>query len=472
MTFSINIGTDTETTSRDFDSILNDLYDNESKVITPRFVRDAVFSSWVNSGIKPTGDYIGVDSVNPADRDIKYKQFFGKRHLDGVDIMDSSLLSSDTDIFFFNTKDDSDPDNISTKLSFLAGDDPSLFVNAPYIEATTLAGTTSQSYDFINLSNDIGLNTLTDNVNVNGVIFPGPTAIPTNNDLMLWDGTNNVLKFEELTLTSPTLGATGATLSILSATSAVNGHPLEFTDLTPLPKTWNANLPIASTNQNEAINTMLYKLIYPYLPPLVDLVLCPPYASGYIEIGMNVLIPIKYTITKRTNKIVYFNLSNMISSTAFCPITGSGFITQTGILNGLLTPGSTTNNFTLTVIDDYVPPSTVMDTVTLTEVYPYFHGFGTTASSGVLNTYTKIIEPQTNQQINIFGTGDYYFIYDSTYGALSDILDGSDVSIFGSATTGTVILNSPDTYWGPKQYNWYKISVNELTPSQFYKFNF
>lgn len=471
MTFSINIGTDTETTYRSFNSILSDLYDNESKVISPEFVRDAVFSSYVESALKPTNGYIGVDSLNPTDKDIKLKQFYGKRHYNGTDIMTDSLLLSDTDIFFYNTKDDNDSNNISTKLSFLSGADYSLFDKAPYIKVTTLAGTTSQSYDFINQNGEINLSTNTYDINLNGITFSN--NIPTNNDLMFWSSLNNKVVFDELTLTATSsIGATGSTLSFLSGTTNLNGYPLEFTDTRPLPRTWNDNLPIASININESINTMLYKLIYPYLPPLVDLRLISPYDNGYIEIGMNVLVPIEYTITKRTNKIVNINLTNMISSTQFCPITGGGFITQTGILNGVLTPGTTTNDFTLTVMDDYVPPAVVSDTITLTEIYPYFHGFGTTITSLNLNTYTKIIEPKQNQSINIFGTGDYYFIYDSTYGDLSDIKDGSNSSIIGSSTNGFINLNSPDSYWGPKEFKWYKIPINELNPGQFYQFNF
>ena len=217
----------------------------------------------------------------------------------------------------------------------------------------------------------------------------------------------------------------------------------------------------------------LYKLIYEYLPPLVELVLCSPYDSGYIEIGMNILIPIKYTITKRTNKIVNINLTNMISSTQLCPIINDGFLTQTGNLNGLLTPGSITNDFTLTVIDDYIPPAVVSDMITLSEVYPYFHGCGSTITSLNLNTYTKIIEPEQNQKINIFGSGDYYFIYDSTYNDLVEILDETGTDIISSSTNSLIMLNSPDSYWGPKEFKCYKIpSVNISTPGEFYEFKF
>ena len=188
---------------------------------------------------------------------------------------------------------------------------------------------------------------------------------------------------------------------------------------------------------------------------------------------MNILVPIKYTITKRTNKIVNINLTNMISSTQLCPIIDDGFLTQSGNLNGVLTSGSLTNDFTLTVIDDYVPPATVSDTVTLNEVYPYFHGFGTSVNSLNLNTYDKIIEPEQNQKINIFGSGDYYFVYDSTYGDLVEILDETGTDVISSSTNSLIILTSPDAYWGSKEFKCYKIpSVNITSAGEFYEFKF
>ena len=468
MTFSINNGTDTESSYKEFDDILNELFDNDSKLITPRSIRDAVFSTYVEPALKPTGSYIGIDTLNPLDRDIKSKQFYGKRSYLSNDTMSDSLLSSDSDIFFYNTKSDSDISNVSTKISFLSGTDTSLFDNSPYIKVSTLSGTESQSYGFVNLS-DINFNGT--NVNLNGITFSStvfPNPVPTNNDLMFW--LNDSIVFKEIELTEPSyIGATGSTLSLVSGNVSLNNYSLDFTDLTPLPKTWNDNLPIASINVGESLNTMLYKLIYEYLPPLVSLELLPPYDSGYIELGMNVLIPIKYTIVKRTKKVVYFNLVNLISSSQFCPIDQGGFVTQTGIVNGVLTSGSTTNDFTLIVIDEH--PTTVSDTVSLIEILPYFHGFSDKPmGNGILYDLSKIIEPKTNKSLNIYGSGDYYFIYDSQYGTLNEILDGDDVPV--SSDTGLVNLNSVESYWGPKQFRWYKISIDETNLGKIYKFNY
>jgi hypothetical protein len=464
MSFTINLLTDTETSYRDFDSILADLPDNLDKLIPPRYIRDAVFSSWVTSVFKPTNGYIGVDAVDPSNRDIKLKMLFGKRKYI-TDILDTTLLTSDTDIFFFNTRLDTES-NIKTKLSFLAGQDISLHSTAPYINAYTLGTTGSISYDFVG-PNNVNLTSTNDYIIIDSITFSGITATPVNNDILMFN--NGVLGFEQLTITSASLGATGATLSILSNPANVNGYSLEFTDLRPLPVGFNDNLPIASTNEDVSMYSMLLKIIYPYLPPLVSLELLSPYESGYIEIGNNVLIGIKYTITKRTENIAYINLENMISSSNVCPIKGNGFITKTGTYNGILTPGSVVNYFKLTVIDEHVPPTTVSATASITEIYPYFHGFSDLlVSNSLLYELTKIIQPESTKSINIMGTGDYYFLFDSTYSDLTDILDGNLVSV--PFTNGTAILNSPNGYWGTKTYKWYKISVNEVNPSIFYQF--
>mgnify|MGYP001282982513 CR=1 FL=1 len=480
MAFTINIGSPTETEYRGFDSILNDLYDNDVKYINPKYIRDAVLYTYEESVLKPTDvsgviKYIGIDSEDPSNRDTKLKHFYGKRSFGGQDIMNTTLLDrsiNDTDIFFYNTKEDTDVNINSTKLSFLAGSDFSLFDKAPYIKSTILDSSATQGLDIVNKNGDINISSTSHNVNIDGVKFPLMSETPSNNDLMYWNSANDRLEFKEFTYSVASISSTGP-VNLLSANSFLNGYSLEFTDTTPLPKTWNDNLPMGSINVDESINTMLYKLIYEYLPPLVDLYLCSPYDSGYIEIGMNILVPIKYTITKRTNKIVNINLTNMISSTQLCPIIDDGFLTQSGNLNGVLTSGSTTNDFTLTVIDDYDPPATVSDTVTLNEVYPYFNGFGTSVNSLNLNTYDKIIEPEQNQKINIFGSGDYYFVYDSTYGDLVEILDETGTDVISSSTISLVILTSPDAYWGSKEFKCYKISsVNITIPGEFYEFKF
>ena len=99
---------------------LNILQDNDSKMISPRDLRDVQLSLWSSVTFKQTLasnsniHYIGTDFYNPSDRsqsNFARKFYFGKRSYSGTysysssyDIMNSTLLSSDTDIFFHNTK--------------------------------------------------------------------------------------------------------------------------------------------------------------------------------------------------------------------------------------------------------------------------------------------------------------------------------------------------------------------------------
>jgi hypothetical protein len=127
------------------DEVLNQLANNTSKLISPKEVRDAFLTSWSNSIFKIThpdlysnNPYIGIDTNNPSDRDFKHKILLGKRSNSLSDVMNTNLLDrsiNDTDIFFYNTKEDTDININSTKLSILAGDDSNYYQSAPYIES-------------------------------------------------------------------------------------------------------------------------------------------------------------------------------------------------------------------------------------------------------------------------------------------------------------------------------------------------
>lgn len=139
-TYSINIGTPTESTKvQDLQTFLNKLPDNTAQLISPRDARDSIFTTWENILIKETTvgsssiGYIGLD--NDA---LKAKMFIGKKAYTSQEILDNTLLSSDTDLFIFNGKSDSNPTLQDTKVSFLAGLIPGDYYYAPYIEATKI----------------------------------------------------------------------------------------------------------------------------------------------------------------------------------------------------------------------------------------------------------------------------------------------------------------------------------------------
>ena len=77
-TYSINVGTIIEASKKpDIYSALVDLPDNVQKKISPRDLRDAIFTSWATAVFKLTtpdsisDEYIGIDTSNPENRDVK-----------------------------------------------------------------------------------------------------------------------------------------------------------------------------------------------------------------------------------------------------------------------------------------------------------------------------------------------------------------------------------------------------------------
>ena len=177
LTYSINLNTITETTRQEsIYTVLNNLPNNTAKLISPRDVRNAFLTSWSNSIFKITTPdtfsnypYIGIDTNNPTDKDFKSKILLGKRSFGSLDTMSPTLLSSDTDIFFYNTKDDSSTQS-STKLTILAGTYSSYYPSAPYIESYY----TGSEID-LNINNpngSINMSSLTGRISVNNVNFP------------------------------------------------------------------------------------------------------------------------------------------------------------------------------------------------------------------------------------------------------------------------------------------------------------
>ena len=203
-TYSINTGTSTETmtyniigaTAIDLSPVLDILKDNSNKEINPKDIRDAVLTSFSNSAFKQTLasqstiSYIGVDTVNPnyLNKDVKKKVYFGKRAFSQLnsysytdDIMTSSLLNSDTDIFLYNTKKDTVSNN-RTKIAILAGTNSSLYANSPYLQSqlVTIGTYSSLSLDIVNptitggTATTMNFNSDYGTVSFNNLVFPRP----------------------------------------------------------------------------------------------------------------------------------------------------------------------------------------------------------------------------------------------------------------------------------------------------------
>ena len=91
---------------------------------------------------------------------------------------------------------------------------------------------------------------------------------------------------------------------------------------------------------------------------------------------------------------------------------------------------------------------------------------------------TKRIDIMGSQSLALSGSGYLYFIYPSSYGTLSNILDGNDFveythGSYGTWTYSTNTLNSPPGYWNSVNFYVYRKTLETtIPPSQIYKFNF
>jgi hypothetical protein len=509
MTFSINTGTSTEAsnynimgaTAVDFTSVLDVLQDNINKEINPKDIRDAVLTSWSSSAFKQTTasqstiSYIGIDNANTdyLNQDVKSKIYFGKRNYLGtnsnIDVMTPALLNSDADIFLYNTKRDTVSNN-RTRIAILAGTNSSLYTNSPYIQSqiVTVGTYSALSLDITNptlvggTATTINLNSDFGTVSINNIVFPRPQqsqgldiGLTAAGDGRVLSWNNGQMIWSDITFSADSfIGTTGSTTNIFGTPVIVNGHPFEFTESEPCPIEIG-DIKFGETFSSVSIVEMLRRIVYPYLSPLCSLSILPPYSSGYVEIGTSPLVKLSYTIDKRSLPTQTTILSYMIPG-SYPPITSVGQSTVSGVVNGVvITPvTSATSSFTITVTDGTQSNSS---TATLKGVYPYFYGFSalpimTTAG---LASLTKTIEPEGDKNIDIFGSGNLYFIYDSTYPVLSGIYDNNGNNIISSSFSSSLLtLSSPTGLWASKQFRVYQWNGVPLIgpPSVIYQFKY
>lgn len=509
MTFSINIGTSTEASnyniiganSVDFTSVLDVLHDNTNKEINPKDIRDAVLTSWSSSAFKQTFasqsiiSYIGIDNANTdyLNKDVKEKIFIGKRYYTGTnsthDVMTTSLLSSDGDIFFYNTKKDSVSNN-KTRIAILAGTNSSLYTNSPYIQSqiVTIGTYSSLSLDIVNptltggTATTLNLNSSYGTVSVNNIVFPRPqqsqgldVGLTAAGDGRVLSWNNGNLGWSDITFNASSfIGVTGSPINIYGTPVNVNGHPFEFTESAPCPIEIG-DIKFGETFSSVSIVEMLRRIAYPYLSPLCSISILPPYSSGYVEIGTSPQVKLSYTINKRSLPTHVTTLSYMIPS-SYPAITTVGQVTVSGSASGVvITPiTSATSSFTITVSDGTQSNSS---TATLTGVYPYFYGFSSlsTMTTAGLASLTKIIEPKSDKSIDIYGSGNFYFIYDSNYPVLSSIYDDHGNNIISSSFSSSLLtLSSPTGLWASKKFRVYQWNGVPLIgpPSVIYQFKY
>lgn len=479
-TFSINIGTSTEATAyplvsyADVENILNLLIDNDTKLINPWDLRDTVLSLYSSSGFKVTNtsvstkEYIGIDTLNPSDKDNKKLIMIGKRSYSGTysysnsdDILSQfDYLSSDTDIYFYNTKRDT-INNDETKLRILAGTALGLHNNAPFIRSQIVSSTTSLAFDFVNTSIFGNVNVISDygTVSINDITFPTiveSTGSASNMKTLKWfDGK---LIWDDITYGDLNyIGMTGVDLSIYGDPVYVNDYPILLTDSRVMPVKVN-DLVVGTTFFQESIADVIKKLIYPYLSPLCTIKLLPPYSAGYSEVGTFPTPTVQFSVIKRTFPTQAATLNNMIPG-IYQAISTPGQVTQTSTSNGIVITPITTDitTFTINVTDGTQSASA---STTIQGIYPYFYGYSSLTNitqPSELASLTKSVESKSDKKYPFSGVnGNLFFIYDSSYGTLSNIYDWNGNTASGSFSYTSQILSSPSGLWASKQFYVYK----------------
>lgn len=490
-------------------SLIEDLEDNDSAYIIPKYLRDAIISTWDSIPFKETAasgsniSYIGIDSgeaddlLSKPNRDLEInKILIGKRSYHGTqsydpssDIMTLSLLESDIDLYFYNTKRDIDSQQ-RTRIRILAGTNNSLHQSAPYLQSQVVlvpGGSHSLTMDIvapnggisiISKGRDIFGNDTLDGgtASINGIAFPTiatSSSIPGGSDSknLIYEGGELSWKKIEFPQTDH-IGITGSALSISGDPANLNGMPLEFTDsryvTAPI-----GDIALGSTFKSMSIADAIRKIVYPYLPPMCTLSLGTG-QKEYLEVGTYPEIGLSYTITKRSSQTKPTKLINMIPST-YPAITSPGQTEISGSARGVVvTPlMATSSTFTIKATDGSGSSSA---SVSVTGIYPYFYGFTSSniLTVAALSSMDKAVEPMGDKTYDITGAGNFFFAYDSDYGPLSQILDPSNANIIGSFVTYEKMLSSPTGLWASKKYRIYqRNSVPQVgPPSENYEFKY
>lgn len=496
-TYSINISTPTETTSyfltgdlgtfSNFRLLLDRLPDNLDKLIEPRDLRDTMLSLWDSVVFKQTTtsgiEYVGIDAGNPNNRDIKKKILIGKRSFSGtfsytdsqtVHIMEG-LTQSDSDIFIYNTKGDTQQ-QIRTRFQIISGTDYSLNSNMPYIQSQVISGLTqSRSLDIVNSLGDINIDSNFGNVSINSITFSSISDFSSqvsDNKVLIWNGTSSQLEFGDLIFpATSSLGTQSDLLEIIGNPVNVNGYSLEFSDSRRCPFEIG-DITFGSNFFNSPLEEMLRRIIYPYSQPTSSIKILPPFDSGIAEVGTFPAPIIEWKINKKTLPTLQTALTNMIPG-SYPPITTSTYETVTGQSNGVvISPIGTASTTFSVVVNDGTQSFT--SSTSIRGVYPYFWGFSnlTTMTTIGLQNLQKFVLEEGNKEVEVFGQGNFYFIYPNEYPNLIDVKDEDNISIIGGFTQSTQNFSSPTGLWAGKVFKVYKIENITKNDPVIWKFEY
>jgi hypothetical protein len=485
MTFSINTDTDIESTSYQlsgdlgeqstFNSLLGRLPNNIEGKINPVDIRDIMLSVWSSTVFKlttATGSnipYIGIDTLKPDDKDLKGKKILlGKKQYQSNDTISDSLVNSDYDILFYNTKRDTQQ-QFTTKINILSGINYSNFINAPFIQSQTIFGTSSVSFDFNSLGD---INISSSDILINDYKLPN-SASASNSKVISWSSNESSMVYDNLaTQLASTIGTSSQTLDIFGNPTNINGYDFNFTDSRRCPIEIG-DIKLGENFNNFNISELLQRIVYQYLPPISTIKILPPNDKGYVEVGIVPNISLEFSIFRRTFNTNVATLLNMNPGT-HPAIISQNYSSITSTASGLIfsTLNTTGVTFSVTVSDG--TQSTTSST-NIRGIYPYFYGFSSQGSinNSNISQLNKIIEDKSNKDIIIQpGSGFFYFIYDSVYGDLDKILNDIDIDVTNQFDEFEQTLSSPTGLWVNKTFKVYRISELETNIPIIYKFKY
>lgn len=477
--------------------VLTSLKDNESKLISPSDLRTAIASVWGSIAVKElnyntTNAYIGFDfSVETATdenspfylpsfsfgsfQELGYdssvagnKILMAKRSFNSEDIYTSNMSLSDTDVYFWNTKDDTDNQD-STKLLFITGEGSNLYNVCPYIQSYYIDYTDSINFNMISYG-DTGIISENGSVSLNEINYPSKDYLESNfNDLedktLFWNESENEMRFDHISFdVEDFAGVTGSAVSISGSEVKLNGYSLEFSDNRKSPIKIG-DIQEGTSFESSSIEEMLNRLIYKYVAPSCSIELLTPYDSNLAEVGSYPIPRVKYQINKKSLNTLTTSLTNMIPG-SYPPIVSNDYVTVVGESDGIVispVQDGDESIFTITVNDGQTSASS---SVSLLSTYPVFYGIidSDEIDQIEITNLIKLIIPKEDLSLDLIGSGNLFYMYPSNYGLLSDIkIDNISVDF----TFTNLVVNSPEGLWTSKDYIIYKVEgVNLIEQKQ------
>jgi len=442
----------------DISQILSQIPDNTAKMVSPKDVRDAVYTLWENIPFKFTKtsdnlrNFIGY-SGSGGNSDNKETMYFGKRKYSNTDIMTSSLMASNlTDFYFYNNKSDNVTQN--TRISILSGMGDILHNSAPYIESKFIVGASYSNLVIVNSSTSDGINYgnielsagtvgmgATGATQFGGNIFINGLAYNKYYDPSeLSDYHNQVLRYDHIK-GRVELSEDGTVNSIYSdGEASITGFPVKITtndievpllytspvddDQLPIPVPYDiGGIMAGDLFVNATFENVINRLLYMYVQPTTELtILISPNNStnGTSEIiyeyGDITSIQYVFSIVKKSNNINTINPINL----ANFPIIGTPLNTSYTSTSPISIPTSVVatdrrKEFTIRVTDN--TGTEVSSSVYLNKVYPFMWGTSATATNTKVGIDVLINSLVTTQTVgirkivtNIFDEQDFDFV--------------------------------------------------------------